>query len=107
MIISLLLIVITIYVFPEEHVYAVLADGDVLASYFEHIFRELALHDVEKDGLRANALVCRWKGVDRGHTFLLEWHSIGCFKVICVHLLELVKLSINKLLIAVEFGALG
>ena len=30
-----------------------------------------------------------------------------CFKVICVHLLELVQLSINKLFIAVEFGALG
>ena len=59
MIISLLLIVIAIYVFPEEHVYAVLADGDVLASYFKHIFRELALHDVEKDGLRAHTLVCR------------------------------------------------
>ena len=107
MIISLLLIVIAIYVFPEEHVYAVLADSDVLASYFEHVFWELALHDVEKDGLRAYTLVCRWKGVDRGHTFLLEWHSIGCFKVIRVHLLELVQLSINKLLIAVEFGALG
>jgi len=51
MIISLLWIVIAIQVFTKEHVYAVLADGDMLARNLKHVFRELALHDVEKDGL--------------------------------------------------------